>query len=52
MGPAFHRKFNLSDNYMCIWVCLAEILSVAFLIPKEYEEEAQLLEFQIFIPMG
>ena len=34
LGPALINKLDLADAYMCIWVCLRDIPSVAFLVPK------------------
>ena len=34
LGPTFLNKVDLADAYMCIWVRLEDISSVAFLVPK------------------
>ena len=34
IGSTFLKKVDLADAYMCIWVRLKDIPSVAFLVPK------------------
>ena len=39
LGPAFLNKVDLADAYMCIWVILEDIPSVAFLVSKSTPDE-------------
>ena len=52
LGPTFLNKVDLADAYMCIWVRLDDIPSVAFLVPKATPDEKQLVGFHLSIPMG
>ena len=52
VGPGFLSKVDIAGAYMHIWVRLNEIPSIVLLIPKEKEEEDQLVVFQLAIPMG
>ena len=46
------RKVDLADAYMCIWVRLADIPVVGFLIPRGKDSDPLLVGFHLSIPMG
>ena len=46
------RKVDLVDAYMCIWVLLADVAAVAFLVPREKESDMQIVGFDLLISMG
>ena len=52
IGHTFLNKVDLADAYMCIWVRLDDIPSVALLVPKATPDEEQLVGFHLSIPMG
>ena len=52
LGPDFLSKADLDDAYMCICIRLANIPSVAFLIPREREDKDQIVGFHLSITMG
>ena len=47
LGPTFLNKLDLADAYMCIWVRLEDIPSVAFLVPKATPDEDQIVGFHL-----
>ena len=52
LGPTFMRKVDLADAYIHIWVQLADVPAVAFLVPREKESDLNLIGFHLYIPMG
>ena len=51
LGSTYLGKFNLVGAYMHILVRLKYIPSVAFLVPREKEDNPQLVDFRLSIPM-
>ena len=41
----------MSDAYMCIWVIPEDIPYIEFLIPRDTENEEQLVKFYLYTPM-
>ena len=52
IGLAYISKVDLTDVHMIILVCLLDIPFVAFLIPKDAEEEYPLVGSYLYIPTG
>ena len=52
LGPVYLNRIYLVDAYMRLWVRMEDVLSVAFLIPKENPSETQLVGFHRSLPMG
>ena len=52
LGPVYLSKVELADDYMSFGVSVEDVLSVAFLAPKNTPSNTQLVVFHISLPMG
>ena len=52
LGPVYFIKADLADAYICLWVRMDDVPSVAFLIPKKTPSDTQLVGFHHSVPMG
>ena len=51
-GTVYLDKVDLANAYIWLWVRMEDYPSITFLIPNKYPCDPQLVEFQLFLPMG
>ena len=52
LGLVYLRKVDMANAYIWLWVRMEDYPSITFLIPNKYPCDPQLVEFQLFLPMG
>ena len=52
LGPFYLIKVDPAEAYMSLWVCVKDIPTTSFLIPKKNKLDEQFVGFNLSLPMG